>query len=393
MRKTLAALALVLAASAVCLGQTNAEAAQKEAAQKEVNLGGRAYRAGRFAEAEQRFRRALELDPEGKNLRVFIARSVHQQFKPGVMTPENVAAGERAIAAYQEVLARDPANEDAYKATVFIYGHLKRDDKVVEMLTQRGNDFSVANEKRAEAFVTLASRHWQCAYDVTEQKENKTTEQKENKTTEQQQPDKTVVKYKMPADQSDFLKARQCASDGLQFIEQALTLDPNSRGGWSFKANLLREAAKLAEMEGDAAQKAEYERLHGEAAERQQRLAAATPPPAVEAGDASAPASPAQGAAAPKKTVVKGGVLNGKAVSKPQPSYSEEARRARAQGTVTVRVLIDEEGRVIEAQAISGHELLRAASEAAARKARFSPTLLSGQPVKVEGLIVYNFLL
>ncbi|HEX6185667.1 MAG TPA: tetratricopeptide repeat protein, partial [Pyrinomonadaceae bacterium] len=79
MRKTLAALALALAASAVCSGQTNAQAASQE-----LNLGARLYRQGKYAEAEQRFRRALELDPEGKNTRLFIARAIHQQYKPGV---------------------------------------------------------------------------------------------------------------------------------------------------------------------------------------------------------------------------------------------------------------------------------------------------------------------
>ena len=372
MRKTLAALALALAASAACLGQTNAADAQKE-----LSLGSRAYRSGRFAEAEQRFRRALELDPEAKNTRLYIARAVQQQFKPGDTSPENVAAGERAVAAYQEILALDPANDDALKATLLIYGQLKRDDRVVEVLTQRGNDFSLPNERRAEAFVLLASRHWQCAYDLIEQKENKATEQ---------QGEKTVVKYKMPADQGDFLRARQCVTDGMQLAEQAVTLAPNSRSAWSYKVNLLREAAKLAEMEGDASQKAEYERLYGEAAERQNRLAAVTPPLAVEAGDASA-------AAAPQKTIVQGGVLNGKVVSKPLPSYPSEAKRAGAQGTVTVRIVVDEEGRVMEATAVSGHPLLHAAAVAAARQARFTPTRLSGQPVKVAGSITYNFVL
>lgn len=393
MRRTLAALALALAASAVCLGQTNAEAAQTtEAVRKELNLGARAYRTGRFAEAEGHFRRALELDPEGKNTRLYLARAIHQQYLPGVPYADNVAVGERAVAAYREALNKDPRNDDAYKAILMLYGQMKNEQKVQEFLLWRANDFSASNGSRAEAFVTLAGGQWQCAHDLTERKENKTTEQ--------QQPDKAVVKYRMPADQSDFLKARQCMADGLRFAEQALTLDPNSRSGWSSKVNLLREAAKLAEMEGDAAQKAEYERLSGQAAETQNGLGAVTPPLAVEAEkgevirlESDVVVTKETSAATPKKTVVKGGVLNGKAVSKPQPSYSEEARRARAQGTVTVRVLIDEEGRVIEAQAISGHELLRAASEAAARKARFSPTLLSGRPVKVEGLIVYNFLL
>src|SRR6185369_6802284 len=92
----------------------------------------------------------------------------------------------------------------------------------------------------------------------------------------------------------------------------------------------------------------------------------------------------------PPKTI-SGGVLNGKAVSLPKPPYPPAARAVRASGAVSVQVLIDEQGRVVSASAASGHPLLRAAAEQAARGARFSPTLLSGQPVKVSGIITYNF--
>ena len=93
----------------------------------------------------------------------------------------------------------------------------------------------------------------------------------------------------------------------------------------------------------------------------------------------------------PKRTIVSGGMLNGKAISKPAPPYPPIAKAARASGTVTVQIVVDESGRVISASAVSGHPLLRAAAESAARQARFSPTLLSGQPVKVSGVITYNF--
>jgi protein TonB len=93
---------------------------------------------------------------------------------------------------------------------------------------------------------------------------------------------------------------------------------------------------------------------------------------------------------APPKTI-SGGVLNGKAVSLPRPAYPPAARAVRASGAVTVQVLIDEEGRVVSASATGGHPLLQAAAVSAARQARFSPTLLSGQPVKVSGIITYNF--
>jgi protein TonB len=84
-------------------------------------------------------------------------------------------------------------------------------------------------------------------------------------------------------------------------------------------------------------------------------------------------------------------VLNGKAISLPQPPYPPIARAAKASGTVVVQVLVDENGNVVSAHAVSGHPLLQAASVAAARGAKFSPAKLSGQPVKVNGVINYNF--
>jgi len=90
---------------------------------------------------------------------------------------------------------------------------------------------------------------------------------------------------------------------------------------------------------------------------------------------------------------ISGGILNGKAISKPAPAYPAVAKAARAQGTVVVQVVVDEEGRVVSAQAVSGHPLLRQAAQQAAEQARFSPTWLSGQPVKITGTITYNFVL
>ena len=85
------------------------------------------------------------------------------------------------------------------------------------------------------------------------------------------------------------------------------------------------------------------------------------------------------------------GVLNDKATSLPQPAYPPAARAVKASGTVEVKVTVDENGKVTEASAVSGHPLLRAAAEAAARNAKFPPSTISGKPVKVIGIINYNF--
>jgi len=98
-------------------------------------------------------------------------------------------------------------------------------------------------------------------------------------------------------------------------------------------------------------------------------------------------------AARPKPILkpVSGGVLNGTAISLPAPMYPDAARRFRISGMVTVEVIVDETGKVISAQATSGPAVLREVAAQAALRARFSPTKLSGQPVKVAGLINYKF--
>ncbi len=88
---------------------------------------------------------------------------------------------------------------------------------------------------------------------------------------------------------------------------------------------------------------------------------------------------------------INGGVLNGKATSLPKPEYPAAARAVKAAGSVSVQVTVGENGEVESAEALSGHPLLRAAAVEAARGARFSPTLLSGNPVKITGVVVYNF--
>jgi protein TonB len=84
-------------------------------------------------------------------------------------------------------------------------------------------------------------------------------------------------------------------------------------------------------------------------------------------------------------------VLNGAALSLPAPVYPDAAKRMRLQGLIVVEVVIDETGKVISAKAQGGPAALREAAVQAAMRARFSPTKLSGQPVKVSGIINYKF--
>lgn len=93
----------------------------------------------------------------------------------------------------------------------------------------------------------------------------------------------------------------------------------------------------------------------------------------------------------PIPKTISGGALNGKTKSMPMPEYPAAAKAVRASGAVSVQVLVDEKGSVVSATAVSGHPLLKQAAVDAAKKALFEPTMMSGMPMKVSGVLTYNF--
>lgn len=236
-------------------------------AKNELNEAARAYREGHFEEAEQRSRKALELDPNNKTAPLFVARTIHAQYKPGVQTPENVAKAQQAIEAYQRILERNPKSDEAYKAIAYLYGATKQDDKLRSWISARANDTSVEPEKRAEAYIVLASKDWDCSFKITELPSNKVTTVGEG--------NRASVSYKKPKEQKEFDMAQACVKRGLEEIENAIKNDPNSESAWSYKTNLLLEAAKLAEMEGKMDQKAELDKQREVAQKRTMALSEA----------------------------------------------------------------------------------------------------------------------
>jgi TonB family protein len=91
------------------------------------------------------------------------------------------------------------------------------------------------------------------------------------------------------------------------------------------------------------------------------------------------------------ENAIEGDVETGRALELPKPAYPKLARMAHVSGQVTVQLLIEKDGTVIAAAAVSGHPLLQGVSVDAAKNSRFSPTLVDGKPVKVTGVITYTF--
>ena len=237
-------------------------------AKNQLNEAAAAYREGKFPEAEQHSRQAASLDPDNKTAPMFIARTIHAQYRPGVQSPENVAKAQEAIEAYQQILAKNPRDEEAYKAIAYLYGAIKEDAKLRQWISARANDDAAPPEKRAEAYVVLASKDWDCSFKITELPTNKTT-------TIDEGSNKATVSYKKPKDQKEFDQAQMCVKQGLAEAENAIKFDPNNESAWSYKTNLLLEASKLAEMDGQTEQKAQYQKDYEAALKRTTELSAA----------------------------------------------------------------------------------------------------------------------
>jgi len=237
-------------------------------AKNQLNEAARSYREGKFEEAESHAREAARLDPDNKTAPMFIARTIHAQYRPGVQSPENIEKARKAIEAYQQILANNPKDDEAYKAIAYLYGAIKEDDKLRQWIASRAANEATEPEKRAEAYVVLASKDWDCSFKITELPTNKTT-------TVDPANNKATVSYKKPKDQKDFDSAQMCVKQGLAEAENAIKFDPNNESAWSYKTNLLLEASKLAEMDGQADRKAEFQKQYEAALKRTTELSVA----------------------------------------------------------------------------------------------------------------------
>jgi tetratricopeptide (TPR) repeat protein len=237
-------------------------------AKNQLNEAAKAYREGHFPEAEEHSRRAAELDPNNKTAPMFIARTIHAQYRPGVQSPENIAKAQEAITAYQQLLANNPQDEESYKAIAYLYEATHQDDKLRQWIASRAASDTTPPEKRAEAYVVLASKDWDCSFKITELPTNKSTSLDPSN-------NKATVSYKKPKDQKDFDQAQMCVKQGLVEAENAIKYDPNNESAWSYKTNLLLEASKLAEMDGKPDQKAQYQKDYDAALKRTTELSVA----------------------------------------------------------------------------------------------------------------------
>ena len=262
--KLLTCLILTIALTAPLQAQTTAPSSNTEAEVKqELNEAARAYREGNFVDAQAHSERALRLDPQNKTAPMYVARTIQAQYKPGDFTLENVAKAREAIIAYQRILERSPEDDESYKAIAYLYSAIKEDELSREWVLQRAGNVLLANNKRAEAFVDLAARDWDCSFKITEQPGTKVTtlDGKE-----------AHVSFQMPKERVEFERAKECANRGLEMANIAISLTPENVSAWSYKTNILLELEKLAEMSGQVQSKRELHGQYEEALKQTTRL-------------------------------------------------------------------------------------------------------------------------
>jgi tetratricopeptide (TPR) repeat protein len=247
-------------------------------AKNELNKVAQAYKEKKFAEAEMHAKRALELDPSNENAPVFIARTIHAQYRKGVDSPENIAKANEAIQAYKDIAKKDPNNDEAFTAVTVLLGSLNKPDEQRQWVEERAGNGSVEPKKRADALAFLASKDWECSNQVTDSKANQQNVDKGG--------GKVVIQYIKPKDVAEYDNAVKCMTAGLEKAEKAISLDNDNEKAWSQKYNLLLEAKKLAVMDEKNDKAQELAKQAEEALKRTQELyekkkAAQPPPPAA----------------------------------------------------------------------------------------------------------------
>jgi hypothetical protein len=230
---------------------TSQTAAQLES-KRELHEAARSYVDGNFAEAQLHSEKALAFDPLSKVAPRFIARCIHAQYRPGEQSEENSARARDAIQAYKRILESDQQDDESYRAIAYLLEQLKEEELLREWIQHRAFDVNNSPALRAEALTVLASKDWDCSFRITESPTSKTKVRSEDGSVE--------LRYVKPKNLGEFEKANRCAANGLEMVEAAIGLVPDSDAAWAYKTNLLLELSKLAEMNNDLRLRAEYQK-------------------------------------------------------------------------------------------------------------------------------------
>ena len=258
-RKIFVALVVLLFAGACVNSKLPAQSSPHTPAEQEIraalcDIDSRDYQA-----AQKKLERLLQSDPKNIYARKILLHVEAKQIKQDDKSPENIALIKKVIEGYSEALRTlqfTPDEKRQVESSILFFYRQFGEEALKQEWLRRASDQSRTPEERAEAYVVLASKSWDCSYRIT--------------SIHQAQAGKPVG----PVPKPDIEKAKACVAEGMAHANQAITLDPENEAAWSYKTNLLSEGSKLAEIEGNQTQKASYDNQYNEALKHTEQLSA-----------------------------------------------------------------------------------------------------------------------
>lgn len=263
-------LGIIAVLAITILSSTNCSYYNRILSRKNLVDGSNAYKARKFQQAEELFRKAAARDPEGttvegRTARLFLARTLHSEY---IGNRKDESKAEAAISEYRKALAVDKNDQSSYKAIASLLENLRRTDEWQKWVTDRANRTDILPQNRADALVSLAAKQNTCASEITDTEQTKKTVKKDGK---------DVFQFVKPEDPAELERLRGCVTLGNQLIDQAMSLEPaNVKSATnlnpksmtdeelrsmaellkvfesvrSYNASLKVQAMRLAEMEG-----------------------------------------------------------------------------------------------------------------------------------------------
>lgn len=218
-------------------------------ARKKLVDGGESYKNRKYPEALQLFRDAIGRNPgstEAKMAQLFLARTLHSEY---VSNRALTDKGEQAIEEYKKVLADNISDQSSFKAVANLLENLGRQDEWLKWVTDRSTNEKVPPAQRSEALTSLAAKQYSCANNITDVEPVKKEVSKGKE---------RVYQFNKPTDPATYAELKQCIATGTDLANKSVELDTESDSAWSYKANMLVQQTRLAEMEGNNADKDRY---------------------------------------------------------------------------------------------------------------------------------------
>jgi tetratricopeptide (TPR) repeat protein len=252
MRKGLVAAAMLLLCVQACARSLRPEqGSTKNSAEQEIRAALCDMDKRDYASAQKKLEQILQTDPKNIYAQKLLASTLANEIKIGEDSAQNSEIARRAIEAYQRV-SNNPKTSAAEKTEIdhfalSLYRRISAEEQRKE-IERRVSDSTRTARDRSELYAVLASQSWDCAYRIT---------------SKQTLPEKAEIE-----------RAANCVSKGLEYANQAIALDGENESAWSYKANLLREAATLAGFANNQTLKASYQQQADEAEKRQTEVIA-----------------------------------------------------------------------------------------------------------------------